>query len=63
MSGFQAEEWNVDRVCSWLDAVAAVQNSGKSAHPDDLRTGIYFYNTALTIYNILTMYMYNLCCT
>ena len=30
----------MDRVCSWLDAVATVQNSGKSAHPDDLRAGI-----------------------
>ena len=37
---FQTEEWSVDRVCSWLDAVATVQNSGKSAHPDDLRAGI-----------------------
>jgi WD40 repeat protein len=36
-SALSAEEWSVDRVCRWLDSVSAVQNSGNSAHPDDLR--------------------------
>ena len=36
---FQTEEWNVDRVCGWLESVAAVQNSGRPVHPDDLRAG------------------------
>jgi hypothetical protein len=36
-SSISAEEWSVDRVCSWLDSVASVQNSGSHAHPDDLR--------------------------
>lgn len=28
-------------MCSWLDSVASTQNSGNSAHPDDLRAGTY----------------------
>lgn len=28
-------------MCGWLDSVASTQNSGNSAHPDDLRAGTY----------------------
>jgi WD40 repeat protein len=36
-SAISTEEWSVDRVCSWLESLAAIQNSGTPVHPDDLR--------------------------
>ena len=41
----------MDRVCGWLESVSAVQNSGKPAHPDDLRSGEL---SAIFIFNTLT---------
>ena len=42
---FQSEEWSVDRVCSWLESLAAIQNSGRPVHPDDLRAGVTAFDT------------------